>query len=101
MRILRSARMAALRAAIRAERKIRISYGDESGNRTDRCVWPIALTFYDRTRLLAAWCELRQGFRHFRTDRIAALIETQERYPRRRRVLMKEWRLVEGMPDPD
>jgi predicted DNA-binding transcriptional regulator YafY len=93
--------LAALRAAIRAERKIRISYGDETGNRTDRCVWPIALTFYDRTRLLAAWCELRQGFRHFRTDRIAALSELHERYPRRRRVLMKEWRLIEGMPDPD
>jgi predicted DNA-binding transcriptional regulator YafY len=93
--------LAALRAAIRAERKIRISYGDETGNRTDRCVWPIALTFYDRTRLLAAWCELRQGFRHFRTDRIAALSEMPERYPRRRRVLMKEWRLIEGMPDPD
>lgn len=93
--------LALLRRAIRAERKIIIGYGDESGNRTERRVWPIALTFYDRTRLLAAWCELRQGFRHFRTDRIAQLIETDERLPRRRRALMKEWRLLEGVPDPD
>jgi predicted DNA-binding transcriptional regulator YafY len=92
---------ARLRQAIRAERKLWISYGDESGNHTERRVWPIALTFYERTRLLAAWCELRQGFRHFRTDRIAAMVETGERYPRRRRVLMKEWRLIQGLPDPD
>ena len=92
---------ARLRQAIRSERKLWISYGDESGQQTERRVWPIALTFYDRTRLLAAWCELRQGFRHFRTDRIAAVVETGERYPRRRRVLMKEWRLIEGVPDLD
>jgi len=93
--------LARLRRAIRAERKIWITYGDEAGNRTERRIWPIALTFFDRTRLLAAWCELRQGFRHFRTDRIAGLAETEERFPRRRRALMKEWRQVEGMPEPD
>lgn len=92
---------ARLRQAIRSERKLWISYGDETGKHTERRVWPIALTFYERKRLLAAWCELRQGFRHFRTDRIATVVETGERYPRRRRVLMKEWRLIEGVPDPD
>jgi predicted DNA-binding transcriptional regulator YafY len=93
--------LARLRQAIRAERKVWIAYGDESGNHTERRVWPIALTFYERKRLLAAWCELRGGFRHFRTDRIAALTETEERYPRRRRILMKEWRSVQGVADPD
>ncbi|MGO8915902.1 MAG: helix-turn-helix transcriptional regulator [Stellaceae bacterium] len=93
--------LARLRRAIRAERKVWITYGDEAGNRTERRVWPIALTFFDRVRLLAAWCELRQGFRHFRTDRIAGLTETEERLPRRRRALMKEWRQAEGMADPD
>jgi predicted DNA-binding transcriptional regulator YafY len=93
--------LARLRQAIRGERKIWISYGDEAGNRTDRRVWPIALTFYERVRLLAAWCELRQGFRHFRTDRIAGLSETDERFPRRRRALMREWRRAEGLPDLD
>lgn len=92
---------ARLRQAIRSERKLWISYSDETGKHTERRVWPIALTFYERTRLLAAWCELRQGFRHFRTDRIAAVVETGEHYPRRRRVLMKEWRLIEGVPDLD
>jgi predicted DNA-binding transcriptional regulator YafY len=93
--------LAVFRQAIRAERKVRISYGDEVGNRTERQIWPIALTFYDRVRVLAAWCELRQGFRHFRTDRVIELSETGERLPRSRRALMKEWRLVHGVPDPN
>jgi predicted DNA-binding transcriptional regulator YafY len=93
--------LARLRQAIRTERKVWITYGDEAGARTERRIWPISLTFYDRTRLLAAWCELRQGFRHFRTDRVITLAETGERFPRPRRVLMKEWRQTEGIPDPD
>jgi predicted DNA-binding transcriptional regulator YafY len=93
--------LALLRSAIRAEHKVWIAYGNEAGQRTERRIWPIALTFYERTRILAAWCELRDGFRHFRTDRIAAAAATAERYPRRRRVLMKEWRGIEGVPDFD
>jgi len=45
--------------------------------------------------MVVAWCELRQGFRHFRTDRIAALAMTATRYPRRRQALLKEWRAQE------
>jgi predicted DNA-binding transcriptional regulator YafY len=93
--------LARLRQAIRAERRVWIDYADEAGNRTERRIWPIALTYYERVRLLAAWCELRQAFRHFRTDRIAALRETSERLPRPRRALMREWRAIEGLPDPD
>ena len=93
--------LASIRAAIRDERRVRIGYGDEAGLRTERHIWPIALTFGDHRRILAAWCELRDGFRHFRTDRIASLADTGRRYPRRRRVLMKEWRDIEGIPEAD
>jgi len=93
--------LALLRQAIRGERKVWISYRDEAGNRTERRVWPISLTFYDRVRVLAAWCELRDGFRHFRTDRVVDLTETPERFPRPRRTLMKEWRQATGLPEPD
>jgi predicted DNA-binding transcriptional regulator YafY len=50
--------------------------------------------------ILAAWCERRRDFRHFRTDRIAALAELGARYPRRRRALLKEWRAGLGLPKP-
>ena len=53
--------------------------------------------FFDRARVVVAWCELRQAFRHFRTDRIAALTATGSRYPRRRQALLKAWRETEGI----
>ena len=92
--------LAPIRSAIRAEHKLVLDYLDPKGNRTTRKVWPIALGFFDDMRMLAAWCELRQGFRHFRTDRISTLRPTDQRYPRRRRVLMREWRTREGIPEP-
>ena len=91
--------IAGVRAAIRTERKLILDYNDPNGKQTRRKVWPIALGFFDRVRMLAAWCELRQDFRHFRTDRITSLRETSQRYPRRRRALMKEWRAAEGIPE--
>ena len=34
------------------------------------------------------------------TDRISAFAETGERYPRRRALLIKEWREIEGLAEP-
>ena len=81
-----------IRKAIRTEHKIEIAYRDLKGNLSERIVWPIALGFFDHVRMLAGWCELRQEFRHFRTDRISAATIEPDRYPRRRQVLLKEWR---------
>lgn len=89
-----------IRQAIRKERKLRISYIDGIGTKTRRTVWPFALGFFDRVRVVAAWCELRQSYRHFRTDRITTLKLADQRYPRRRQALLKEWREREGIPAP-
>jgi len=92
--------LASLRGAIRTEQKVWIAYHDRGGAATERRIWPISITFCARVRLLAAWCELRESYRHFRTDRIAGLAEIGERYPRRRRALIKEWREMTGLPGP-
>ena len=42
-------------------------------------------------RLLAAWCEMRGDFRHFRADRVVALHDTGQRYPEQRHHLLKRW----------
>jgi predicted DNA-binding transcriptional regulator YafY len=89
--------LAPLRQAIRAEHKVILDYTDKKGARTRRTIWPIAIGFFERTRVIAAWCELRRDFRHFRTDRIAELRLTGRRYPERRRVLMRQWRESEGI----
>ena len=91
--------LAAIRAAIRAERKLRLRYTDKKGAGTDRIVWPIAVGFFEASEVLVAWCEERADFRHFRLDRIAALEPREERMPRRHRVLLAEWRLAEALDD--
>ena len=88
-----------IRQAIRGERKLRIRYLDKSGSDSRRTIWPFALGFFERVRIVVAWCEMRQGFRHFRTDRISKVQVTDKRYPRRRQVLLKDWRAVEGIPE--
>jgi predicted DNA-binding transcriptional regulator YafY len=93
------AELASIREAIRAERKLQIAYADGEGNATRRMIWPFALAFFDRVRVVVAWCELRGDYRHFRTDRIATLNPTAKRYPRRRLALLKEWRTREGIPE--
>jgi predicted DNA-binding transcriptional regulator YafY len=92
--------LAPIRNAIRLEQKIWIDYNDEADKRTERRIWPISLTFCAHVRLLAAWCELRNGYRHFRTDRIRAFAAIGERYPRPRRTLIRELREIEALPDP-
>ena len=88
-----------IRQSIRSETKIAISYRAASGVSSRRVIWPVALAFFDRVRVLAAWCETRQAFRHFRIDRIAEWEPLDDRCPRRRRTLMREWREIEGIPD--
>ena len=91
--------LAPIRAAIRSEQMVVLDYADVKGEHTRRTVWPIALAFFESSRVLAAWCELRHDFRHFRIDRIIALHETGQRYPQRRRVLMKQWREIEKIAE--
>ncbi|MNE79191.1 hypothetical protein D3C80_1756560 [compost metagenome] len=47
-----------------------------------------------------AWCELRQGFRHFRVDRIDHLQLEVDPYPRSPALLLKEWRASQQIPQP-
>ena len=81
-----------LRAWIRAQKKLALVYRDEEGATSERTVWPIAIGYYETTRVIAAWCELRQDFRHFRTDRVVAADFVDERYPARREALRAAWR---------
>lgn len=84
--------LSVIREAIRREHKLRIRYLSIADAQTERMIWPVALVFFEGKRLLAAWCELRSDFRHFRADRISSLEATGARYPRARRDLARLWR---------
>jgi predicted DNA-binding transcriptional regulator YafY len=61
---------ALIRSAIRDRHKMRIDYDDLEGRRTVRTIQPFAVAYYVEATLICAWCELRSGVRHFRTDRV-------------------------------
>jgi predicted DNA-binding transcriptional regulator YafY len=85
-----------VRKAIRNEHIVEIGYVDAAGVETERRIWPFALGFYDRVRVIAAWCEMRNDFRNFRTDRIQRMEPQGKRYPRRKAELLKAWRIADG-----
>lgn len=89
---------ALLRQAIRGERKLEIVYRDGQGRESTRLLWPLLIGYFDHVLMLAAWCELRGAFRNFRVDRMADARLTETPFPRRRRVLLKEWHAVEEIP---
>lgn len=84
--------MVRLRAAIRAGCKVRIRYRDEAGRVSERVVWPVIVGYADTVRLLAAWCELPQAFRNFRTDHIEAAVFLDERFEQRPADLRRDWK---------
>lgn len=84
--------VAPMRDAIRRQRKVAIEYADADGSLSTRTIWPIAIVYFDDVRILAAWCEYRAAFRHFRVDRVRVTTPLEERYPERRHSLIKRWR---------
>jgi predicted DNA-binding transcriptional regulator YafY len=90
-----------IRAAIRRECKLWIRYTDAAEVATERVIWPVALGFFEGARIVAAWCELRNDFRHFRIDRISSLETMDAAFPRPRRELAKLWREHIKRPRPE
>jgi predicted DNA-binding transcriptional regulator YafY len=84
--------VAKVRQALRTRRKLEIEYSDAEGRATRRKVWPVAIAYTDQLRLIAAWCELRQDFRHFRADRVQGCEISDETIPTSARKLHQDWR---------
>jgi predicted DNA-binding transcriptional regulator YafY len=87
--------MGRVREWIREGRKLRIEYEDEKGHLSKRTVWPVAAAYFDTMRLVCAWCESRQGFRHFRADRIRNATFLLERVPKSTAQLLEAWKAAE------
>jgi predicted DNA-binding transcriptional regulator YafY len=94
-----SASLPLVRKALSLERKLELAYVDKEGRRSTRIVWPVAVGFFDHARMLAAWCETREAFRHFRLDRMAAVTVMDMRPPKARRTLLRDWRKAEGLDE--
>ncbi|OAM89296.1 YafY family transcriptional regulator [Termitidicoccus mucosus] len=92
-------RLELIRRAIRAGRKLTLTYQDGNGTPSTRTLWPFALGYFEHVRVLVAWCELRQDYRSFRTDRIQKLTIEESAIPRKRAALLREWKLRQQIPE--
>ena len=86
--------MAQVRAWIHAGRKLTLHYADEQGRETRRTIWPLLIGYRETTRLLVAWCESREDFRIFRTDRVLEAIFLDDRFPGRPAQLRARWQAL-------
>ena len=80
-----------MRTAIRDGCMIEIEYFDLKDQTTVRKVKPLALVYFVEATLLAAWCELRQDFRHFRIDRIQRSTLLEEYFTDDAKFLRQLW----------
>jgi predicted DNA-binding transcriptional regulator YafY len=80
-----------VRYAIRETRKMRITYSDARGQRSNRTIWPIAMAYYVDVTLIGAWCELRADYRNFRVERIASSRVLEEHFDQDNGRLFREW----------
>ncbi|KAA8993576.1 YafY family transcriptional regulator [Stenotrophomonas cyclobalanopsidis] len=95
-----AARLQAVREAVGAQQRLKFAYEDAQGQRSERVVWPFALGYFDEVVVLAAWCEGREDFRHFRLDRIRRVRTLEDRYLVPRGTLLRRWQKVQGIaPD--
>ena len=60
-----------LREAAQAHRRVQVAYSDAAGQLTQRILRPLGCFYWGKVWTLAAWCEIREGFRSFRLDRMA------------------------------
>jgi predicted DNA-binding transcriptional regulator YafY len=73
-------RLHRLRLATEQRRFVRVDYLDLKGQRSQRRLRPLGCVFWDSVWTLASWCELRQGMRSFRIDRIEQLDVLDEHF---------------------
>ncbi len=83
--------LAQVRDCIRNDQKVKIQYRDLNDRISERVIWPVAVAFFAESTLLAAWCELRNDFRHFRIDRITDMDVHQGRFNGGGGKLLKSW----------
>ena len=81
-----------LRLSLRKELKAKITYQDVKAEQSERIIWPIAIGYMKDTQVLAAWCELRKSYRHFRLDRIQSYVTLADKLPYPKGYLLEQWR---------
>jgi predicted DNA-binding transcriptional regulator YafY len=83
-----------LRNAIANQKKIYMVYKSEN-KENHAILWPFTIGYFTNGRILVAWCEKQNNYQHYKTDKITSLTVLNERYPRSKTSLFREWQLLE------
>jgi predicted DNA-binding transcriptional regulator YafY len=82
--------------AIQGERELRIRYEDQTGEDTIRTIRPLAFAESRKGESVAAWCNLRGDFRHFRLDRIVGMVALDSFFKGEGERLRRRYMMAEG-----
>ncbi|MBG2709533.1 YafY family transcriptional regulator [Proteus mirabilis] len=90
-----------MRFSLREEKKAKIDYKDAQKQLSTRIIWPIAVGYFQDSQVIAAWCELRQSYRHFRLDRIISYEVLSDNLPYPKNYLLSRWKkeILKEAPD--
>lgn len=90
-----------MRFSLREEKKAQIDYKDAQKQLSTRIIWPIAVGYFQDSQVIAAWCELRQSYRHFRLDRIISYQVLSDNLPYPKSYLLSRWKkeILKETPD--
>jgi predicted DNA-binding transcriptional regulator YafY len=87
-------RLDVLHGACVARQAITFNYAREDGERSSRCVRPLALAFWSGVWTLASWCELRDNFRNFRMDRMEDVVVLERTFVQKRGQRLEDYRRI-------
>jgi len=81
--------LSVIRQACWREDELAIRYVDSGGKSTERTIFPLAISYSERTLIVLAWCCLREAFRMFRGERIVESRRTGKSFRPRRAPLLR------------
>lgn len=80
-----------IRLAVRQNQKLKITYTSLDDCETARTIWPLGLYIFSHVTLVCAWCELREGYRAFRAERITDCEPLADRFNPKNGTMMNEF----------
>jgi predicted DNA-binding transcriptional regulator YafY len=84
MKAIDRQRLDLLHAACVERHRVSMAYAKEDGEESQRVVRPLGLYFWGGVWTLVAWCEMRNGFRMFRVDRMSDTVLGEEQFVQKR-----------------
>lgn len=88
--------LALIRAACWDEQALRIDYVDLNGQTTRRVIWPLGLSYSDRSLMLLAHCRMRMDYRVFHVNRMAAAVPTGGGFRPHRVAMVRDFARTRG-----